>query len=892
TDVNGNSSSCSANVTVQDNVVPTALCQNLTVQLNAGGSAGATAAQVDNSSFDNCGIASMSLSPTAFTCANVGSNAVTLTVTDVNGNSASCSATVTVQDNSMPTAACQNVTVQLDASGSASVTTAQVNNSSSDNCGIAGLSVSPSLFTCANIGPNAVTLTVTDVNGNSGSCAATVTVQDNVAPTALCQNVTVQLNASGNGSTTATAVNNGSSDACGIASMSLSPTAFTCANVGSNTVTLTVTDVNGNSSTCSANVTVQENIPPTALCQNVTVQLNASGSASVTATQVNNSSTDNCSISSMSVAPNTFGCIDEGENAVTLTVTDGSGNSSTCSATVTVEDNQLPVAVCQNVTVQLDASGYGSTTAAEVGSGSTDACGIQSAVLSEQSFDCADVGANPVTLTVTDVNGNSSSCSATVTVQDNIAPTALCQNVTIQLDASGEASVKIADIDGGSTDACGIETAALGQQYFYCPNLGTNAISLTVTDANGNSSSCGAIVTVEDQIAPVAVCKNTTVYLSPEGTYTLDESEVLDFDNSYDNCGFTVTGIMPATFGCEDAGAAQSVMVSIEDAAGNFASCNATVTVEIGTGLPEPWIGTDIGSQGGGSSYDYNPCAGETGAFTITTGANNSLPTMDNLGFINRQLCGDFTITVRIENVTPTGYAGIVIREDNTPGSRMIGEYSNHSTLLRWEARLVANGPKTFNFFNAPLPYWLRLQRAGNWFLGYYSFDGVNFYLVSAQNMPMAPCVRAGMGAYTNITGTPVTAVFTNVSVQGGIIPLLSAPAVEIPQAAVGKEALNVSLYPNPARDVVTLALSRTADPGQSGQVLPGGVAHSLSPGKSSEVRVRLLNQQGQLVEERQLEGLGQAYEWDIHSLPAGLYFMEVQLEGELPQMVRFIKAN
>ena len=61
------------------------------------------------------------------------------------------------------------------------------------------------------------TLTVTDVNTNSSTCSATVTIQDNVAPIAVCQNVTVQLDNTGNGSTTAAAVNNGSSDNCAIA---------------------------------------------------------------------------------------------------------------------------------------------------------------------------------------------------------------------------------------------------------------------------------------------------------------------------------------------------------------------------------------------------------------------------------------------------------------------------------------------------------------------------------------------------------------------------------------------------------------------------------------------------------------------------------------------------
>src|SRR2546430_7394222 len=201
----------------------------------------------------------MSVSPNTFTWANVGSKRVNLSVTDVKGNEQTCTATVTVEDEVKPVAVCQDITVQLDATGNASITAAQINNGSSDACGIAAMSVTPNTFTCVNVGPNPVTLTVTDVNGNEQTCAATVTVEDKVKPVAVCQNITVQLDATGNASITAAQINNGSSDACGIASVSVSPNTFTCVNVGPNTVTLTVTDVNGNQQTCTATVTVEDN---------------------------------------------------------------------------------------------------------------------------------------------------------------------------------------------------------------------------------------------------------------------------------------------------------------------------------------------------------------------------------------------------------------------------------------------------------------------------------------------------------------------------------------------------------------------------------------------------------------------------------------------------------
>ena len=115
--------------------------------------------------------------------------------------------------------------------------------------------------------------------------------------------------------------------------------------------------------------------------------------------------------------------------------------------------NTSPTALCQNATVVLDASGNGSITTSDINNGSNDACGIQSLSLDQTSFDCNDIGNNTVTLTVTDNNGNVSTCTATVDVQDNTSPTALCQNATVVLDASGNGSITTSDINNGSNDA-------------------------------------------------------------------------------------------------------------------------------------------------------------------------------------------------------------------------------------------------------------------------------------------------------------------------------------------------------------------------------------------------------------------------------------------------------
>ena len=142
---------------------------------------------------------------------------------------------------------------------------------------------------------------------------------------------------------------------------------------------------------------------------------------------------------------------------MTLTVTDDNGNVSTCTSTITVQDNINPTAICQNLTVQLDASGAGSITAAQVDNGSFDNCGIASTTLSKTDFDLrqcrcehGDPDGRPM------YNGNVSTCTSTITVQDNINPTAICQNLTVQLDANGAGSITAAQVDNGSFDNCGI----------------------------------------------------------------------------------------------------------------------------------------------------------------------------------------------------------------------------------------------------------------------------------------------------------------------------------------------------------------------------------------------------------------------------------------------------
>ena len=285
------------------------------------------------------------------------------------------------------------------------------------NCGtLIGSPASGSFFP---IGTTTVNFTST----GGGTCSFTVTVQDTQAPAVTCPaNITVPNAPNQCGAVvtfTPTA-----SDNCPGVTVSANPVSGSFFSVGTTTVTVTASDTSPNSpnSTCTFTVTVQDTqAPALGPCPaNITAPNDLDQCGAVVSFTLPLVS-DNCPGVTVTSSPVSGSFFPVGTTTVTVTASDASPNSPdvTCTFTVTVNDVQAPYIFCPN-SVTVIANNDGSCTATGVAIGNataTDNCTpAGSIVITNNAPPAFPLGVTVVTWTATDLAGNSSTCSKTVTV--------------------------------------------------------------------------------------------------------------------------------------------------------------------------------------------------------------------------------------------------------------------------------------------------------------------------------------------------------------------------------------------------------------------------------------------------------------------------------------------
>lgn len=305
---------------------------------------------------------------------------------------------------------------------------------------------------------------------------------------------------------------------------------------GTYTFTLTAQDQPGASPACQGTdemiltVNTKPSITVTAndytVCSGTPVQLNASvtnGGSSPTYLWNPTVGLNNPSVYNPIYTPSASSYFAQ---SFTVTVTGDNGCPASASSPV-IQVFPAPVITTTNIINASCSNNDGSATVSASSPGTSPAPSFSyswNTVPVQTTATATGLAAGTYTVTVTD---NSQGCSNThqVTIginADTTPPIATCQDATITLDGTGIGTIGFEDINNGSSDNCTTPenlTFSLSKTTFNTADVGTNTVTLTVTDQSGNSSQCTATVTV-NYPATCIISGTTTIWKEDFSSYS------------------------------------------------------------------------------------------------------------------------------------------------------------------------------------------------------------------------------------------------------------------------------------------------------------------------------------------------------------------------------------
>ena len=426
-----------------------------------------------------------------------------------------------------------------------------------------------------------ITLTVTDNYNNSSTCTFNLSLIDSISPSIISISDTVNYYTNNCDYTIPdyTSLLNTTDNCDLIPTITQLPAVGTL--VSSDTViSLLATDDSGNSSSCSFNLTLVDTIKPIINCFGDTSDYFNENCLFVLGDYTNRAIVnDNCDNNLSIVQTPSPGIFLISDTIITLTVTDFSNNSSSCSFNLSLFDSITPLLTCP-----LDATEYYNSNCEFVvpdytlATTSSDNCYpnpilVQSPLSGTVIFDDT-----VITITSTDYSGNFTTCSFNITILDTINPIVSCiPSQILYLDTVCNYLLPNYMDSITSSDNC--DTNLVITQY-PVPNstiYSDTIVIISVTDNSGNNTICEIPIFLLDTISPVISCPNNTVldndssqcgaifsYLTPLGI---------------DNCLSTTT----LTLGLPDSSlfpvGLTTNVYRVTDTAGNFSTCSFYVLV-------------------------------------------------------------------------------------------------------------------------------------------------------------------------------------------------------------------------------------------------------------------------------------------------------------------------
>ncbi|WP_243350302.1 HYR domain-containing protein, partial [Parabacteroides sp. FAFU027] len=554
-------------ITVYDDTPPaiTTQAQNLTVECDGTGNTAALNSWLANHAgavaSDDCSTVTWSNNYTGLSdlCGATGAVNVIFTAKDACGNSSTTQATFTIVDTQGPAITCPaNVTGTTDQNECYATGITMGTATANDNCSASGeITITNNAPAQFPLGTTTVTWTATDACGNSSTCNQTVTITDNnQPPTITCPADVVQTAPLGSCAlTNVTIPDPVAADNCGVVlqtwtiqkpngsiisspATGINSVSGQTFDVGVSVVTYTVKDASGHSASCSFNVWIKDLNKPvfTSGCPPDITKNADPGLCSANVTVPVPTVSDPCNegytlVNSITGTNNASGVYPVGVTTVIWTITDASGNVTTCTQTITVNANP-PVITCPpnatvNCTDPTTPEAFGFATA-------TDPCDPAPAISYNDAITPGSCASNyTIRRTWTAVNkyGKSAGCVQVITITPPTftMPTAGASTVACISDA------QTVPANPTVNNSCGAPLTVTGPVVGADPVCsGTKTYTWTYTDCTGISAEWVYTYTID---APVVTMPSNpaAVHVACAANATAPVPPVVT-----DNCGRTL----------------------------------------------------------------------------------------------------------------------------------------------------------------------------------------------------------------------------------------------------------------------------------------------------------------------------------------------------------------
>lgn len=182
--------------------------------------------------------------------------------------------------------------------------------------------------------------------------------------------------------------------------------------------------------------------------------------------------------------------------------------------------------------------------------------------------------------------------------------------------------------------------------------------------------------------------------------------------------------------------------------------------------LPAKWKSADIGYL----AYPGDACYNK-GVFTVTSSGDDIWDTQDGFHYVYQPfnpMAGDIIARVtQLDNTDAWSKVGVMFRQNLDPGSAHVFMSMTHDNGRAFQYRpLQGSESYNTNYYDADLPYWVKVSKRGDKYIGYTSQDSSVWSAVDSVNIAMGSFAYAGIAYTTHNNSGPGKAVVDHVTLK------------------------------------------------------------------------------------------------------------------------------